>query len=226
MSMKKLLIGLGALLLAIIILTAMAPNWNEVNVETDDNSEEPLVLEEKPAPEKTVAEEAPETKVVTKEPVVIDSIVFGYSTLSFTQAIDIYYAKGDKIKIVLPKPIDVGMKRYDTVYVDRTRKKAIGYCEEKGYCKDRNKEIEISFETYDAPTPLDWKFSMDNYVTDDITNGKKAEVYLDNGVRYWIDTYLGLPVKVNDVEGEHYYNILSLNKVKDEDLVHQQLENY
>ena len=238
--MKRVLIGLGVVLVLVIVLVIIAPNWEKVDVKVEDKDnnanklaqeqaitpEEKAQVEEKPIINEKAPQETTETKSNT--PANIESIIFGYSTSSFSQANVIYYVKGNLVKIVLPKTKDVGMKRYDTIYLDRTSNSGVAYCEAKGYCNDRNKQVSVSFESYDALTPVEWngKLARKHYVNDDTANGKRTKIYYDNGIKYWIDVYYDLPIKVQDVYSENYYNILSFNLVKDKDLVHHELENY
>ncbi len=232
--LRKVLIVLAIALAVFIVLLFVTPDLKEVEVQSENENvpeettaeTQPEDTEEAAIPEETAPEaEAP---VVEEEPKEYESVVFEYGQLGFAQVERFYYAKGDKMKAILRyDETESGGHTIDTIYLDRSSRQANAYCEEKG-CLDRNKPYDVEFEEYDILSPLEWnaKCKRTNYVGDDVVNKKKTKVYQTNDLKCWIDQYYQLPIKVTDLEGQHYFSIQGLDNVKDTDLAHQELYNY
>lgn len=182
--------------------------------------------------------------------------VFGKNVQSYQFINDIghFYVRGDKIKIVLGKPErhlaknDLGISSQEvitTIYLDRSKKSAFGYCEGKDTGLRREceeKDIldvprEMVFYERNYKLPEDWLWEMiderviavetDKYYV----NSKKAiRLQFDKGsdsLEIFFDEKTGLPVKINMVkEGKKsVYDFLDLtaNSVKEYDVLHRDL---
>lgn len=118
-----------------------------------------------------------------------------------------YYLNDEKIKILLPKPLEIkDMKNYfDTVYLDLTNQIGKAYCEKEKMCND--KEFSIVFTEYNQATPYDWLELMkegkivgeEQFDNRDVKRIKVGEEY-----QILASTRYGLPIKVDILgkEGE------------------------
>lgn len=141
-----------------------------------------------------------------------------------------FYVRGEKMKVSLPARVrfDEG-RHYDTVYLNTDTKLAYGYCEAPE-CADKETAFTVKYKDYIKETPFD-KLKLVEYGEikgDETVENRKTKVVEFEGKnvsgKMWIDTYSGLPLKVEEVvEGETIkteYRSLSVNSVMEEDVTH------
>lgn len=165
-----------------------------------------------------------------------------------------YYVRGNKYKIILNTPIRLSNIKindtrynfywYDTVYVDRTNKNAIGYCEgqsseTKKQCAEQDLfdlPYALDYGKYNTTLPEDWLYAYLNRAelrsdrNKYYINGRSAvTVFFDDGnstLEINFDESMGLPLRVDRKVGNvliqrHDYNFLVANKVRDVDVKHR-----
>jgi hypothetical protein len=166
---------------------------------------------------------------------------------------DEYFVKGTRYKIILDHPITVkdvsfgdikkSLYYYDTVYVERTTKNAIAYCE--GHSSQVNTQCAqlelydlaypVAYNTYSINLPEDWLLSYLDKQPDRIDENK---YYIDSRAAITItfegeedlelnfDPSTGLVIRADVKKGDalitrHDYNDLVSNLVRDVDVNHR-----
>ena len=132
-----------------------------------------------------------------------------------------FYVKGDKIKYLpwlaiktLDKP-----ESYDSVFVDKTARTIQNYCL-AAYCTYKGKKSELSYADAYIKTIFDWlegiteAEKLGEEVIDDRSTWK---IQTNNGI-LWIDTFYGIPLKVESFGKNYRFQQLSVNGVTDADV--------
>lgn len=165
-----------------------------------------------------------------------------------------YFVRGNKYKIILNTPVRLSNIKindtkynfywYDTVYVDRTNKNAIGYCEgqmseTKNQCAEADLfdlPYPLDYTKYNTTLPEDWLYSYLNRETlksernKYYINGRSAvTVFFDDinsTLEINFDESIGLPLRIDRKIGNrlierHDYSFLVANKVRDVDVKHR-----
>ncbi|MBI1969296.1 hypothetical protein HYS48_01265 [Candidatus Woesearchaeota archaeon] len=179
-------------------------------------------------------EYSPELKKQLDKIAKIKSYSFYYGEGKPQFEADQWFVKGDKVKIVM---FEINAWRadqwIDTVYLDRSTRTGVGYCErrEPYRCRDRNRVFDLEYKYFDLTLPMDWiaeipadaKVSEGGMIDDRFT---KKIVYEKGGrqVTLFVDEFSGIPMQVQIMNGEeefYYFRDMAINAVKDADLVHQ-----
>ncbi len=141
---------------------------------------------------------------------------------------DIYYVRGDKMKIKKYDPLTTEQNEYyDTIYLDHSAKTAFGYCEDKSNarCTDYNKAFVLNYAAVKwEKTPYQWIHSFDYAeVTghETIENKQTTRIETPDGVKMWANTYSGLPLRVETSNTVVYFKDFALNSLSEKDVTHQ-----
>lgn len=167
----------------------------------------------------------------------VTSLQYDYS--SFVQGgVDVFikfYIYGDKMKQVYP--IKAGAhrpdERFDTVYLDLSKKTAKAYCEDADHCEDITVLFSVDYNDYLVQTPLDMLNSIDyaEIVGSDMYDKKETKIVefnnkKGNTQKVWIWDYKGLPLKSEEYDQDDElierveYKDLIFNQLKERDVVH------
>ena len=132
-----------------------------------------------------------------------------------------FYAKGAKIKYkpaLLVKSLD-REDSYDSIFIDKDAKTAQSYCI-AAYCAYKGKKQDLNYDSAYISTIFDWVDGLASAkkvgeeVIDDRTTWK---VETSRGIM-WIDTFYGVPLKI-DSNGKNYrFQQISANSVADADV--------
>ncbi|RMD57680.1 hypothetical protein D6825_03285 [Candidatus Woesearchaeota archaeon] len=171
------------------------------------------------------------------------------SSYSFTHNSNKYSVKGERYRIILEAPnqkhritingTEYDTFIYDTIYVDRTAKTALAYCE--GWSSEVNTQcakyeiydlpFRLNFEDNDIKLPEDWLFdyldlpprsvSKDKYYV----NGRQTWKIDFEGAVIFFDPKTGLAIKSEQIKNSkletNTYDKLSSNTVRDIDVIHR-----
>lgn len=144
------------------------------------------------------------------------------------------YVVGDHTKVVLPTLRQTPPKTeyFDTVFLTTSTKQVVGYCLDKDSNKcDASRRFNVKYADYSKETPLEWLHEIPPTAvlsgSEKADNRNAAVVSWQEGTqktRLWIDTYYGVPLKVEiSVDGtiKEIYTFTSLivNKYKESDVL-------
>ena len=135
-----------------------------------------------------------------------------------------FFVKGKNIKY-LPNPdykiLDVDEDAYDTIYINRELKTAEGYCDDRT-CRVKGKKANLTYEEVYVWTPLDWLYNIEfaEKTGEELIEQRDTWKLLTGiGETIWIDTFFGVPLKV-EFEGNKYrFQKMTFNDVKDEEVI-------
>jgi len=166
---------------------------------------------------------------------------------------DKYFVRGKKYKIILENPVTVkhvtfgdlekNLFYYDTIYLDRSSKKAVAYCEghdsRMNYqCSDleiRDLGLPVEYTDFNITLPEDWLFAYLDYEPDVLEENKyyiegRASVYVRfegaTDLELNFDRGSGLVMRVDRkksgqlLERIDYENLVS-NDVREVDVIHR-----
>ncbi len=132
-----------------------------------------------------------------------------------------FFVKGDNVKY-LPDLEQKSLEEedsYNAIYIDTTLKAAASYCDDR-QCKFKGKKEDLSFEELHILTPYDW---MEGITHAEKTREAKIDSRATWGVEtnkgmLWIDTFYGIPLKV-EVDGIEYdFKKMAFNSVEGKDV--------
>lgn len=225
---------------------------------------EPAEKPKPSTPEETPEDEhndtAEQTETVTSPPQprtklydFLETFTERVDSYQFTYKNDEYFVRGNRYKIRLDRPVTVShvtfddieksLYYYDTIYVDRSTKNTLAYCE--GHDDDVNRqcaELElydlaypVPYSTYDITLPEDWLLTYldDEPATIDhnkyYVKGRAAVTAtfdLQPQLQLHFDKGSGLVLRADFKQGNqllerHDYENLATNKVRDVDVHHR-----
>ncbi len=132
------------------------------------------------------------------------------------------YVKGNRIKY-LParalRSLDIP-DSYDTILIDKIGLTAKSYCL-AAYCKYPGKKADLDFDKYYILTPLDWISDLKKAkkVGEEIIDDRNTwKIETEKGL-LWVDTFFGIPLKVESNGKTYKYEQIAANIVTDSDLV-------
>ena len=241
--MKKIFfIGISLLMLIFIFGCAKQPAAPGPQVPADEPVAPPVEVEE-PSVEAPV-EEAPEPEADPDKPELPDSFKellglaakkvksysYFYSGPPNNQGGNTFGVIGDKIKVNITQS-DVTLRLpYDTVYLDKTNKYAVGYCfGDATRCPEGPVQYEVDYDEYYEQLPTDWleiieygEVKSSQFIDQRKTKGVMFE---RGGLKYavYIDTFSGLPLRTIISEGEddgmkYHYVDIRINTLKEDDV--------
>lgn len=133
-----------------------------------------------------------------------------------------FYVKGDKIKYKpyleiksLDKP-----DSYDTIFIDKKAGTAQSYCT-AAYCAYKGKKSDLSYANFYLPTVFDWidGLASAKKVGEEVIDSRSTwKVETSKGI-LWVDTFYGIPLKVESGGKTYRYQQISVNSVQDSDAV-------
>jgi hypothetical protein len=183
----------------------------------------------------------------------LDIFAAKVNSYEFTYKGNKYYVKGTRYKIILKNPVTVkevsfgdikkNLFYYDTVYVDRSTKTAIAYCE--GHSSQVNtqcSQLEIydlaypaTFQDYDITLPEDWLFT---YLDKEPSTWDENKYYIQSRASITVtfagdpeleldfDPGSGLVMRADQKQGDrlvmrHDYEKLAINLAREKDVYHR-----
>ncbi|MEK6939841.1 MAG: hypothetical protein AABX31_03875 [Nanoarchaeota archaeon] len=143
------------------------------------------------------------------------------------------YKRADK---PLEKPVSVWVKKLivkqelnvqtevlnkntmDVIIFDTGAKTAQAYCESQRYCVKTGDAGAVDYGQYYVKTPLDWidgVTSAEKLSEAQIDNRKVWQLQTKEGVSLWVDTYYGVPLRVDAGSERHEFQNALFNGVQD-----------
>lgn len=116
----------------------------------------------------------------------------------------------------------------DVVIFNTADRTAHAYCESKKYCIKTGDAGAVDFDQHYIKTPLDWVEGI-------ISAEKKGEARLgdrdvwilqmNGNVTMWVDTFFGVPLRVDKDQERHEFQNPAFNSVTDEDVQYREKED-
>lgn len=133
-----------------------------------------------------------------------------------------FYVKDSKTKYLpwkgvksLDQPAD-----YDSVFIDKSAQTAQSYCEAL-YCAVRGKKADLKYNDVYIYTINDWISSITRAkkVGEEVVDDRSTwKVDTDQGT-FWIDTFYGIPLKIESGGKTYKFEQIAVNSVQDSDVV-------
>ena len=119
------------------------------------------------------------------------------------------------VKIALPERHIFEKKYYDTIYIDRDKDLAVGFCEAGDCFGNTIKGVLLNYYTSDVLTPDEW---LDRFKGAEkkesavLVTGREVYYVKKQPYEGWIDKYYGLPLRVQEGTVDPlYFEYLEIN---------------
>ena len=210
------------LVLTISCTSAPKPFQSAITPKTESqvNVEEKVEAPSEQKPKQEISAEVIE--LLAKSKTRVKSIYYKYRGPETGNDFYEFYVKSDKIKY-LPsleiKTLDQ-INSYDTIFIDRIGATAQSYCR-AAHCKYSGKKEDLNYADAYILTVFDWLGGITKAtktgeeVIDDRSTWK---IETNKGI-LWVDTFYGIPLKVESNELAYRFEQISVNGVNDADVV-------
>jgi len=132
-----------------------------------------------------------------------------------------FYIKGNKVKYkpyLELKSLD-RPESYDAIFIDKVAKTAQSYCT-AAYCAYKGKKADLSYETTYISTVFDWvDVTSAEKVGEEVIDSRSTWKLNTNKGILWVDTFYGVPLKVESSGKTYRFEQISINTVTDADVV-------
>ena len=133
-----------------------------------------------------------------------------------------FYIKGNEIKYkpaLEIKSLDQ-KESYDSIYIDKIAKKAQSYCD-AAYCLYKGKKEDLDYEDAYISTIFDWVDGtiQAKKVGEEVIDDRNTWKIKTNMGILWIDTFYGIPLKVESGGKTYRFQQISVNSVQDTDVI-------
>ena len=198
----------------IIIVACNAP----VQDKSQDKSLTPPGEKKAPVQKERVAEEVNELLSNQNR---VKSIYYKYKGPQTGDNFYDFYIKGSKLKYEPALEIKTLDREdsYDTIFIDKEAKTAASYCE-AAYCAYKGKKADLNYDDAYISTVFDWSNGLTSAkkIGEEIIDDRSTwKIDSDKGI-LWIDTFYGIPLKVDSSGKVYRFQQISVNSVQDADV--------
>ena len=222
------------LICAVIFLAACTPSPQPQEQVVPQPEPQPIEEPAPVVPEEVPVEPAPQAEMtkrvkdlLAKADKTVTSYAYTYRGLP-DRAMELSFSvRADKIKVELPfQTVVTPGTNYDTIFLDTMEQTGVAYCREESLnrCPDPERVFQVQYDTYFRRTPYQWlklvtyaeetgSAAIDGRQTIRLTadiEGKQTLLFLD--------TFYGLPLKVEQGEDIYEFRRLIANQVTEEDV--------
>ena len=133
-----------------------------------------------------------------------------------------FYIKGDRIKYFPYRELK-GLDRndsYNSVYIDVTAKTAQKYCDDRT-CLYKGKKGDLNYKNSYILTMFDWLngVTQAQKVGEEVIDDRSVWKIETNRGTLWIDTFYGIPLKIQSGITTFRFQQIAVNSVQDSDVV-------
>lgn len=152
-----------------------------------------------------------------------ESLSYNYRGPETGTAFHKLYVKGARIKIN-PQQKSRHLSKedsYDSIYVDKLKETAKSYCDNRR-CRFKGKKKDLDFDDYNYETPSEWlgKIETSEKIGEEVIESKKVYKYKANDdMIIWIETYYGMPLRVEHQGSVYEFSKIAFNTVDDSDVI-------
>lgn len=133
-----------------------------------------------------------------------------------------FYVKGTKIKYMPAletKTLDRA-DSYDTIFIDTTAKTAQSYCV-AAYCAYKGKKADLNYDDAYISTVFDWVSGLTQAakVGEEVIDDRSTWKIDTNKGTLWVDSFYGIPLKVESSGKIYRFQQIAVNSVQDTDVM-------
>lgn len=144
------------------------------------------------------------------------------------RAIDVW-VKGKYVKQELMVQREVlHQNEMDVIIFDIENKTAEAYCESRKFCIKTGAIGAVDFDRYYLKTPLDWidgVTSVEKISEARISNRDVWQLRIDENTSLWVDTFFGVPLRVDAGDERHEFQNIAFNSVVDSEVQFVELKD-
>lgn len=214
---KHLLIICLAFLAVITACTSVQKEPTPVfkpDAKTDVKTSEPAIVQKQ--------EVSVEVKgLLDKSKARVQSIYYKYKGPETGDNFYEFYIKGDKIKYKPALEIRTLDQKdsYDSIFIDKISETAQSYCIAT-YCLYKGKKADLSYGDAYISTVFDWiGVTQAKKIGEEVIDDRNVWKIETNKGILWIDTFYGIPLKVESGGKIYRFQHISINSVQDSDVV-------
>ncbi|MBS3113893.1 hypothetical protein J4448_02220 [Candidatus Woesearchaeota archaeon] len=160
-------------------------------------------------------------ELLNKHKTKVSSIYYKYRGPETGSNFHEFYIKGNKIKYkpsLEIKTLDQPGS-YDAIFIDKVAKTAQSYCT-AAYCAYKGKKADLSYATAYISTVFDWiDVTSAEKVGEEVINSRNTWKIETNKGILWVDTFYGIPLKIESGGKTYKFEQLAVNSVTDADVV-------
>lgn len=196
--------------------TAISPG--QVPQESEQKQPQENVEDQQPIPVQQIPPEIKE--LFEKSKTRVKSAYYKYRGPETGSNFYEFYVKDAKIKY---KPhVDVKTfdqpESYDSVFIDKVARTAASYCE-AAYCAYKGKKQSLNYEQAYIMTILDWiEVEQAKKVGEEVIDSRSTWKLETNLGILWIDTFYGIPLRVESNGKTYRFEQFAANSVQDSDV--------
>lgn len=213
-------------LLLLVFVIGCAPVQQQTASPTTGQDTKPVVAEvaepapkEQPNPRQEISDEVKE--LLGKHKTKVSSIYYKYRGPETGANFYDFYAKGAKIKYkpyLELRSLDAPGS-YDSIFIDKTARTAQSYCE-AAYCRYKGKKEDLSYGNAYINSIFDWIDVTDaKKVGEELIEARSTWKLETNKGIVWVDSFYGVPLKVESSGKSYRFEQISVNSVQDSDVV-------
>lgn len=139
------------------------------------------------------------------------------------------WVKGMTVKQEVPVETNVlNSMEVDVIIFDTLAKTANAYCESKKYCIKTGDTGAVPFEDYYIKTPLDWVEGISSAEKKGEARLANRDVWilqLEGNVTMYVDTFFGIPLRVDNGQERHEFQNVVFNGITDEQVQYMEKED-
>lgn len=132
-----------------------------------------------------------------------------------------FYVKDTKIKYLPARELKILDKpeSYNAVYIDSTAKTAQTYCDDRT-CLYKGKKSDLNYNSAYIMTISDWAGSITSAqkVGEEVIDDRSAWKIETNKGTMWVDTFYGIPLKIESGNSKFRFEQLGVNSVQNSDV--------
>ena len=208
---------ISTMILAILILGACAKQAYQpiTYAPPETNVEKPA---EKPKTQQPVADFSPEVKdLLSRHSIRVKSIFYKYKGPETAEFLYDFYIKDQKIKYSPIRNIKYFDKQdsYNYIFIDKASGTAQSYCLD--ICTYPGKKGDLVYDNVYIPTIFDWidGLTKAEKIGEEVIDSRSTWKLDTNKGTLWIDTFYGIPLKVESGGKTYRFQQMSVNGVKD-----------
>ncbi len=208
----------------LVLIVACAPAQEAPKTTTAPKTEQSAATETPTTTtqEKPAGEIAADVKdLLSKHKTKISSVYYKYRGPETGSNFHEFYIKGNKIKYkpyLEIKTLDQPGS-YDSIFIDKTAQTAQSYCT-ADYCAYKGKKESLSYDDAYIETVFDWLSvtSAKKLGEEVIDNRNTWKIETNKGI-LWVDTFYGIPLKIDSSGKTYRFQQISVNSVQDSDVM-------